>query len=192
MAKAKGTTLLSLVKLLRSQRQSALDLLTPELHHYFDADARIHASSWYPESDLLALLRATLALIPGSRDENLARMGAAVAREHMEGVYGHLRSEDAASLVRRSVALWGSQHDTGSFHVEMEAPGRATYAVREYGLPSREMCAIFKAYFAEWLRASGWIGVAVIEQSCVLDGASACAWEVTWIDGEDGGGAATR
>lgn len=182
MAKAKGTTLISLVKLLRSQRERARAVLAPELHHYLEAGARIHASSWYPESDLLALVRATLELLPGSRESNLEKMGAAVAREHMEGVYGHLRTDSATSLVRRSVALWGSQHDTGTFHVEMEAPGHATYAVRDYGLPSREMCAIFKAYFAEWLRASGWLGVAVIEQSCVLEGASACAWEVTWIE----------
>jgi len=178
MAKAKGTTLLSLVKLLRSQRERTLALLPPALHGYLDD--RIHASNWYPEADLLALLRAAIELIPGSREANLDRMGAAVAREHLEGVYEHLRSEDPATLVRRSLALWGSQHDTGSFRVEMEGSGRALYEVRDYGLPSREMCSILKAYFAEYLRASGWRGVTVRKQTCVLDHADACAWIVTW------------
>lgn len=178
MAKAKGTTLLSLVKFLRSQRERALGVLPASVHGYLDE--RIHASSWYPEADLLALLRGMLELLPGGRDVNLDRMGAAVAREHLEGVYGHLRSDDAGVLVRRSLALWGSQHDSGSFRVAITAPGQARYEVSDYGLPSREMCAIFKAYFAEWLRASGWVGVAAREDSCVLDGASACAWTVTW------------
>lgn len=179
MAKAKGTTLISLVKFLRSQRERALALLPESVHCYLDE--RIQPSSWYPEDDLLALLRGMLQMLPGGRDENLERMGAAVAREHMEGVYGHLRSEDPDTLVRRSVALWASQHDSGTFRVAIEAPGRARYEVRDYARPSPEMCAIFKGYFAETLRVSGWVGVAVEKQSCVLHRADACSWLVTWL-----------
>jgi hypothetical protein len=178
MAKAKGTTLLSLVKFLRSQRERALAVLPASVHGYLDQ--RIQASSWYPEEDLLALLRGMLELVPGGRREKLERLGAAVAREHLEGVYAHLRSDDAATLARRSVALWASQHDSGRFSVLLEAPGRARYEVRGYALPSSEMCAILEGYFAETLRVSGWSGVAIAKQTCVLDGADACSWQVTW------------
>lgn len=182
LAKTKGTALVALVKTLRGQRERARGLLAPELHHYLDDDVRVHASSWYPEADLLAMIRAVLELIPGSRDAILEHMGVFLAREHLEGVYARLRSIDANTLVRRSLALWSSQHDTGSFEVEIEAPGRARFCIRDYALPSREMCAILTSYFGEWLRVSGWSGVTVRKQSCALEGADACNWLVVWDD----------
>jgi hypothetical protein len=178
MAKAKGTTLLSMVKFLRSQRERAASVLPSDLHSYLDQ--RIQPSSWYPEADLLEMLRAMLSLLPGDRETNLQRMGAAIAREHMEGVYGHLRADEPDTLVRRAVALWGSQHDSGRFQIEIEGPGRARYEVRDYALPSPEMCSIFRAYFVETQRVAGWTGVRAEKQACVLHGAEACSWIVSW------------
>jgi hypothetical protein len=178
LAKAKGTTLLSLVKFLRSQRERAKALLPEPLHHYLDA--RVQPSSWYPEADLLALLRAMLELVPGDRRLNLERMGAAIAREHLEGVYAHLRTDRTDTLVRRSVTLWASQHDSGNFCAAIEGPGRARYELRNFALPSREMCSIFTAYFTEALRVAGWASVRSEKESCVIDGDEACTWSVTW------------
>ena len=78
------------------------------------------------------------------------------------------------------MACWKMTCVTGSFQLEMDESGHARFEVRDYGLPSREMCSIFKGYFAEYLRASGWVGVTVQKHSCVLDHADACAWIVTW------------
>ena len=78
MSKAKGTTLVALVKFLRSQRERALAALPPSLHAYLDE--RIQASSWYPEADLLSLIRVMVAMIPGRRDVVLAQLGVALAR----------------------------------------------------------------------------------------------------------------
>lgn len=179
MAKTKGTTLVSLVKFLASQRERALAVLPADVHHYLGGE-RIQPSSWYPEEDLHALLCGMLALLPGDRARTLEQLGAAVAREHLEGVYRHLRSDDVDTLARRSVALWASQHDTGAFAIEMEGTGSARFEVRDYAAPSREMCTIFRGYFAETLRISGGTDVAVEELSCVLRGADACSWAVTW------------
>lgn len=178
MAKAKGTTLIGLVKFLRAQRERALAVLPVPLHHYLEE--RIHASSWYPEEDLLALVRGMLALLPGSRPKNLEMMGAAIARDHMEGVYEHLRSESASALPRRTAALWGSQHDTGAPSVTIEEPGRARYEIQGYGHPSAEMCAIVQSYFVEALRCAGWADVKAAKLECVHEGGKTCAWVVTW------------
>lgn len=178
MSKAKGTTLVSMVKFLRSQRERAIAVLPKSAHSYLEE--RIHASSWYPEADLLTLIRGMLELLPGSRALNLERMGAAIAREHMEGVYEHLKTEDSSTLARRTAALWASQHDSGAPSVRIEAPGRARYEVRGYGNPSAEMCAILRAYFVESLRLSGWLDVHATKQACVRDGDEVCAWSVTW------------
>ena len=183
MAKAKGTTMVTLVKFLRSQRERALGALPPSLHGYLDE--RIHASSWYPEADMLALLRAMLGMVPGSQDAVLLQLGSALAREHLEGIYGHLKldaRDDPATLARRCFALWSSQHDTGTFHFEMAAPGDAKLEVRDYALPSPEMCGILSGYLAETLRLGGAASVVVAKSACRLDGAAACAWTAVWDD----------
>jgi hypothetical protein len=180
MAKAKGTTLVSLVHFLASQRERALATLPADVHHYLDET--IQPSSWYPEQDLLTLLRGMLALLPGDREKTLAKLGASVAREHLEGVYRHLRTDDTDALARRSVALWGSQHDSGAFAIQMQERGLARFEVRDYALPSPEMCSIFRGYFAETLRISGAVDVVVEKQTCVLQGAESCVWAVTWTE----------
>ncbi|MBS1106582.1 MAG: hypothetical protein H6Q91_2084 [Deltaproteobacteria bacterium] len=181
MSKAKGTTLVTLVKFLRSQRERALAALPPPLHAYLDE--RIHASSWYPEADLLSLMRAMVAMMPGPRDAVLAQMGVALAREHLEGIYGHLKLDaqgDPATLARRSFALWGSQHDTGTFRIDVERPGRALLEVRDYALPSAEMCGILTGYLGESLRLGGAVNVRVAKQACRLDGHEVCSWSAQW------------
>ena len=47
MAKAKGTTLFTLAKFLRSQRETARERLSPDLHHYLEE--QIQPALWYPE-----------------------------------------------------------------------------------------------------------------------------------------------
>ena len=178
MGKAKGTTLISMVKFLRSQRERARAVLPVSVHGYLEQ--RVVASSWYPEEDLLELLKGMLQLVPGARDRNLQNMGAAIAREHMEGVYEHLKAHDATSFARRAATLWGSQHDSGTPTVTIEAPGRARYEIQGYGHPSREMCAIVEAYFVETLRIAGWTDVKAAKVACVNDRADVCRWIVTW------------
>jgi hypothetical protein len=181
MAKAKGTTMVTLVKFLRSQRERAAAALPASLHHYLEE--RIHASSWYPEADMLELLRAMLGLIPGSREALLEQLGVALAREHLDGIYGHLKldaRDDTATMARRCFALWGSQHDTGSFHFEQLAPGTAKLEVRDYALPSAEMCGILGGYLAESLRLGGVAKLRVAKHCCRLDGAAVCAWSAEW------------
>jgi hypothetical protein len=181
MAKAKGTTLLTLVKFLRSQREAARERLSPGLHHYLEE--QIQPALWYPEEDLLALIRAMLELLPLSREEALAQMGRTVACEHLEGVYGHLRVEEQsglATLARRSYALWASMHDTGRMVARLEAETRASFELRDYGLPSPEMCTILSAYFSETLRMASIVDPDVRKLECQSEGAPTCRWEASW------------
>ena len=181
MAKAKGTTLFTLVKFLRSQREAARERLSPDLHHYLEE--QIQPALWYPEEDLLALLRVMLELLPLSRQEALAQIGRTIAREHLEGVYEHLRVDDPAglaNLARRSYVLWASMHDTGKLAARLEGEAGASFELRDYGLPSPEMCTIMSAYFSETLRMAGAVDVDVRKLECRLDGAPTCRWEASW------------
>lgn len=179
MAKAKGTTLLSLVKFLRAHAEQARRVLPPELHHYLEE--RVQSSVWYPEEDLLALLRCMTRLIPGPREAVLREMGRIVASEHMDGVYAHLRLEDGdlLPLARRAFALWSSQHDSGQLHVTREGPGTICFELSGFALPSRELCDVTAAYFHETLRIAG-VDAEVQERQCRVDGADCCRWIARW------------
>jgi hypothetical protein len=181
MSKAKGTTLVTLVKFLRSQRERALAALPASLHSYLDE--RIHPSSWYPEADLLGLMRVMVAMTPGSRDASLTQMGVALAREHLGGIYDHLKLDakgDPATMARRCFALWGSQHDSGTLSLEMIAPGRALLEVRDYALPSTEMCGVLTGYLGESLRLGGAANLRLVELSCRTAGSDVCNWSAEW------------
>ncbi len=183
MAKAKGTTLLTLVKFLRSQREAARKRLSPDLHHYLEE--QVQPALWYPEEDLLALIQVMLELLPLSREKSLTQMGCTIAHEHLEGVYEHLRVEDQsglATLARRSYALWASMHDTGKLVARLEAEARASFELRDYELPSPEMCTIMSAYFSETLRMAGAVDPEVRKLECRVDGAPTCRWEAIWQD----------
>jgi len=180
MAKAKGTTLLSLVKFLRTRADDARRHLDPSLHGYLAR--KIESSSWYPEEDLVGLIRCMLALMPGDRDVALANMGKVLAQEHLEGVYGHLRVDvnDPRSLGVRTITLWSTMHDSGDLRVENVTDGEATFALDAYANPSEEMCKIVCAYFAESMRLAGGAGAGGEEIGCRRDGADACRFRVRW------------
>ena len=181
MSKTKGTTMVTLVKFLRKQPDRARAALAPSLHKYLGE--RIQPSSWYPEEDLLALLRAMVGMIPGPRDAVLAQLGTVLAREHLEGIYGHLKFDadaDPATLARRCFALWSSQHDTGTFGMRLEAPGHAVLEITDYALPSAEMCGILTGYLGEALRLAGAADLKIAKQRCRVAGNGACTWIATW------------
>jgi hypothetical protein len=183
MAKAKGTTIVGAVKFLRGRREEALRILDVRLHPYLEE--RIFPTSWYPESDLLDLIRAVAKLLPLPDARAYEEMGRQTAREHLEGVYSHLASGDALQVGRRAFALWSSQHDTGRMSMERTGPGRARAEVVDFGHPSRELCAVVRGYVLETFRASGIANPQGRETTCRCQGDPACTWEFSWDAGPD-------
>lgn len=175
MGKAKGTTLVGAVKFLRSRRDDAVDVLPAELHHYLGET--IYPASWYPEEDLLELIRAVAKLMPGSERETYTLMGQMSARSHGEGVYSHLLEGGASRS--GGFALWSSMHDTG--RIDTERAGRRDLIVHlvDYGSPSREMCLLTEAYVLETLRMGG-AAPKSEKLACQLDGGDRCSWRCTW------------
>lgn len=178
MAKAKGTTLIGAVRYLRKNKAKAREALPPDLHHYLEE--RITESRWYPESDLHLLLKATLEMNPGPRDQILAQLGTVTAREHLEGIYSHLSGGRSDSIARRAVALWSSQHDTGRFVVKALSANEDVMTVHDFGHPSDILCGILGGYLAETLRIDGASDVEIQKTACVLKGDPACSWRRAW------------
>ena len=109
----------------RAPRRRARDVLPPELHHYLDE--RIRTSAWYPERDLVELIRAIARLVTGPIDQALEIMGERGARAQHVGVYGdlirgrlghdqpHLRAlVDAARHRRDALDRRGAEQACGS------------------------------------------------------------------------------
>lgn len=184
MAKAKGTTILALVRFLRSQREAASAALPAHLLHYLEE--RVHVSSWYPEQDLLELVRVVAPMLGRTVADPYDVMGRVCARDHMEGSYAHLFTgvEDPLAIPPRAFALWATMHDSGRMESVVEPPDGVRVELVEFALPSREMCAIVAGYLAETLRVLGFVAEPAQELSCRLDGAARCSWRCRFAVGE--------
>jgi hypothetical protein len=176
MAKAKGTTLIGLVKLMRRSRARAQGLLPERLHHYLDE--RISSAAWYPEEDLVDLIRTALRLLPEPAADRLREMGEFAARSHLSGVYADLVGR--TSLSTATHALWTTQHDSGALTVLRESPGLVRYELTGFAYPTRELCAVNCGYFAESYRLAGTAGVKVEHDVCCAVGGDRCIWTVRW------------
>lgn len=179
MARSKGTALIPLVRFLRSQRGRAAAVLPPELQGYLEEN--VLASSWYPESHLLGLLRAAAELVGGGREQTLREFGRISARHHLEGIYSHLRLEsDPLAFPRRAFALWSSQHDSGQLRMTLEGDGMGHVRVEGYDSPSPEMCQITFGYISEVLSQAGLGEPCIAKKACRNQGDGVCEWSVRW------------
>jgi len=175
---AKGMALVGAVKYLRLRRAEALATLPRELHHYLDV--RIRTSAWYPERDMLELIRATARLVTGPVDQVLEIMGETSAREHA-GVYSDLLTGSSTS---RAFALWSTQHDTGELRMMEEAPNRVRMEIVGYEDPSREMCLVYQGYIKGMLLMNGFSDLLVEKISCRIWGDDRCTWRASWKRGD--------
>ena len=191
MASAKGASLLGAVKWLRRDRAAALRALPARLHHYLEK--RIQVASWYPEEDLLELIRAVARTLPAGGGDVYEQMGRFSAREQLAGVYRHLlEGGDQFSLPRRGLVLWQSQHDSGRLGMTIEGPGSARIDVVDFALPSRELCGVLRGYTAEMFAMAELKGLDVEKATCRLDGAERCSWRVRWTPVPGGAAVASR
>jgi uncharacterized protein (TIGR02265 family) len=175
----KGSHVLNAVKMLRSNRERALELLPPALHKYLEQ--RILPSSWYPLEEHLVLLRVLAQLWPATAGDPWALMGRGTAQSDLNGLYKmYLKPDDPARTLVAMGTLWHSAHDTGEARAVIEAPGRATLYMREFGIRSRDYCRITTGYVAEVIRLAGGRDAGVEHTRCRGDGETECVWRVTW------------
>ncbi len=179
MAKAKGTALINAVKALRALREEARRVLPEHLHWYLNQ--RILLSSWYPEEDFVQLLRALARLIPDTGMDPYEYMGRFVARVDLAGVYAHLiRKGDPVTTLRRTSVIWGLYHDTGKEEVVDAGENHIVTQISGFEHPSRESCGTVRGWNAELAVMAGAKNVKIVHSECVLDGASACRFEMSW------------
>jgi hypothetical protein len=175
MGKTKGSAVLTAVKLLRKEKERAREMLSPSLHHYLEE--RIVVASWYPEEEVLELIRACAELLRVEGGEIFEMMGAYGARAHLEGIYADLLGRGNAA---RAHTLWKTQHDTGELSIQGETPNSVTYELTGWDHASREYCRLLGAYFTEVHRLGGAASPSFAHPTCRASRADRCVWVVRW------------
>jgi hypothetical protein len=172
----KGTVLVSVVKFLRSRRAEAAALLPSRCQAYLIE--RVLDSSWYPEADLVELIRVVARMFAGNQEQALFITGrAALATFLKDGKYHSLHHATAlADMPRRIVALWSAQHDSGQMRMQMTSDSSGIVILSGFEHPSREMCCVLTGYIAELLSQNGLGTATVTKDACVLSGARDCTW----------------
>ena len=178
MAKAKGISLVDMVKFLRSRREDALPLLPAKLRRYLDE--KINIAQWYPEEDMIALVRVLVKLMPPTSEPALRVIGRLNARFHVSGAYSHLFADaDVQRLPLRARSLWKAMHDTGDLRMVV-GDAEAEVEISGYGYPSPEMCEMIQPYLEELFLSAGLKRVEIVKRSCCRAGAQACRYYVSW------------
>ncbi len=172
MGKIKGSAVLLAVKLLRNRREQAAPFLPPRLAHYLDE--RIVVASWYPEEDLVALIKACQGAVP---EVSYEVMGAMAARGHLEGVYADLLRRRTPTSAR---TLWKTQHDSGVLSITAETPHSTTYELVGWDHASIEYCRLLTGYFAEAHRLSGEREPTADHPRCRAQKHDRCTFVVRW------------
>jgi hypothetical protein len=176
--RTKGTHVLHVVKILRMNRDRALELLAPDLHHYLSE--RILPSSWYSSDDHLSLLRAVVKTMPKGQDAWIT-MGRVSARMDLEGAYKQFfRTNDPEATLRVLPAVWRSTHDSGKISFALETPTSVVFKMVDYPVMTDEICRITTGYIMEALHVAGACGAEVAHSTCIALRAPECTWHAYW------------
>lgn len=178
-AKARGTAVSRAVRFLRTLKEDARAILPGNLHRYLSE--QVMADEWYPEKDLLGLIRGCTELIDLPEALALKDMGKWTAREHYAAAYPDLAKQpEPRSFIKRLEQLWRHNHDSGRLHFVVTSPVKGRIVVDGFEYPSQEMCTIHGAYYSEMLKLAGWGDVNVRRHDCVLRGSQQCGWDMQW------------
>jgi hypothetical protein len=178
VASIKGAHIIGLVKALRARRKEAEAVMPRELRRYLDE--RVLASTWYPETDHVALRRAVAALNPEVPDI-WGYFGVVAARASLAGVYKNMvAAGDPARTLRNMRHYWSLYHSGGRLETTVEEDGRARFEIVDYAAASAEMCRTLETFYAEVLRHAGAVDVTFTKLACQAAGAPRCRWEVSW------------
>ena len=184
----KGVAMLNAVRALRSLGKDRARELLPERMHKYLGDERILPMAWYPETEMLELNRALAQIIRptlggASLEETFVHMGRLGARMDLAGVYAsRIRDRPLADAAQRVGSMWKQYHDTGTLAVSLQ-PNVARFELRDYGLPSRELCWIQRGWFHEYMTQLGAADCEVVETQCRIRAAHSCIWQATWRTG---------
>ncbi|MDX1631046.1 MAG: TIGR02265 family protein [Thermoanaerobaculia bacterium] len=175
MPQSKGSNFVPAVKFLRVHREEARDRLPEDLHGYLEG--RILPGSWYPEEELMSLLRTVASLLPQDEPECWETIGSGAAEFHAQETLEGLVQRGPDELVEALGPVWSLLHDTGSVTVEMRDEGRASVELRDFSPGMPQYASMMRGYMARILELAGAdeIEVRIADRSD-----ERARWELAW------------
>jgi hypothetical protein len=133
---------------------------------------------WKPLDELVVYAGTARALLAPADDTFYARLGFRSGTvERLQGGFLPMVA-DTATAIRLAPVLWRSLYDTGRMSLTPDGPGRAIARVNDFPTTPalcQGNCAALAGLLTSDTRA-----VRSRQLACVLDGAPACEWEVSW------------
>jgi predicted hydrocarbon binding protein len=162
------------------------ELASPELRACLrvgDPACGVMASGWY-ETPLVGELLEVLERVacPFDPTEFRARIGEAIARDNVNGVYRALFRLIASPqlLEANSQRVWQTYVDEGTLTVRVKGPELFEARIRGWSRHHPSVCRTLRPTIEHVLRAVGYRQPAVTRTHCVAQGDGLCAFEVRW------------
>jgi hypothetical protein len=164
-----------------------LDRCSPELRSILrlgDPALGVIASGWYPTplaGELIDVLGQLAA--PADAHEFVARLGAAIARDNVTGVYRALFRLVASPTLLEANAqrVWQTYFDEGTLTITTPAAGCFEGRVRGWSRHHPSVCRAMGPLLEHALRSVGYAGLVVARPHCVAQGDSRCAFDGRWV-----------
>jgi hypothetical protein len=181
MVRVRGIAFIGAVQFVRDAygpeaHEGVVEALPPDLRAAFAAPLR--DAVWKPLEALVVYAGTARERLAPADETFYARLGfRSGSVERSQGGFLPMVA-DVPTAIRLASVLWRSLYDTG--HMSMTTDGERRAVARVSDFPtSRALCQANSAALAGLL-TSETRAVRTRQLACVLDGAAACEWEVTW------------
>ena len=179
MGRIKGTIVAELVQALRARQEQAHEVLPERLRSYLGRE--MLATQWFDETDYRDLLIALSRLLPAAGMDAFESLGREGAKTDYRGIYQSLvQHGDPAGTLKSWERIWRLHHDSGEIEVQLADSHRAVVELRDYCLPSREICRSNRGHLWQTLAEGGAQDIRVQEVCCRALGDPVCRWEAEW------------
>ncbi|MCG8588760.1 MAG: DUF2378 family protein [Proteobacteria bacterium] len=185
MAEIRGTVVIDLVKILRSQPERARQVLPAHHHELLEPGKRVSQVRWMPLNDCAELMRAAAQLVPTPTGEDvLEAMGGTAANIHLRGEVfsGVLKQGDPLATLERGAMIWSEHQRPGRMHVESQGPTSARLVLEGWDPEQDEFCRSMTGFLRGLLTLAEVRGAEVRMAHCHAHGDNQCSWEDKWAD----------
>jgi len=183
--RAKGTTLIATVRYIKDRHGPAgLEHCLAGMPEAFLAQARngFLASSWYPFSDLVALMRAARRELGAADPRILWNVGRASADFGLNTVYKvFMKVGSPEFIVNKAMTVFPNYYDQGKFTVIESNKRLAIGQLAEFPEPAPELCERIQGFFDRMLELSGATKIELTHPECMARGGKVCRYEGRWL-----------
>jgi len=183
MGQVKGTAVIATMRFLEERfgdatLASVLQALSPAERALIEPAAL--ASSWYPMSLLLRVMRESQAAL-GGHPRIMRDMGRASAEYGLTTVYRiFLKVGSPQFIIGHAARVFGSYFDRGEMRVRESRAGHATLDLLGFHEGSPELCERIRGWMERTMEMSGARNLRSAHSLCVHRGDAACRFQVDW------------